>query len=235
MVLSVIIPAYNEEKRISSTLQKIGSFFDGKNMDYEVIVVDDGSGDRTVEISDNSALAKSGRLKVFRNGENRGKGYSVKRGVDVADGEYILFSDADLSTPVSAFDKLFESIGNGADVAIGSRAAAGSVVTVKQPFYRQTMGRVFNLLIRCILGERVWDTQCGFKLFRKEAAKTLFGKMTVTGFAFDAEILFLARRLGFKTEEVGISWENSPDSKVHPLFSSLRMLTDVIKIRLAHR
>lgn len=234
MELSIIIPAFNEEKRLGDTLESIKSFMDSKEFDYEVILVDDGSSDATSEIAKNTSLFKKGFLKILQNDGNRGKGYSVKRGVADSKGKYILFSDADLSTPISEFDKLMEGINKGADIVIGSRSIKTSKIEIRQPLYRQTMGRVFNLIIKCVLGEKFNDTQCGFKLFIGKAAKSLFDQLTVMGFAFDVEILFLARKNGFKVEERGVEWKNSSDSKVHPLRSSLEMLKDVLKIRLIH-
>ncbi|MFH1664827.1 MAG: dolichyl-phosphate beta-glucosyltransferase [Candidatus Omnitrophota bacterium] len=233
MELSIIIPAFNEEKRLGSTLDKIRAFMAAKKMGLEVIVVDDGSYDGTSRVARESALA--GRLKLLRNRKNTGKGFSVAKGVAEASGRLILLSDADLSTPIGEFDKLKGRIDGGADIAIGSRASALSQVLVRQPLYRQTMGRTFNFIIRFLVGEEFRDTQCGFKLFRKEAAKKIFPELSIKGFAFDVEMLYLARRYGYKVEEVGVRWENSLESKVNPLVSSLPMLRDVIKIRMAHR
>ena len=197
--------------------------------------MDDGSTDRTKKVVLNSGLAKKGRLGFLQNEENMGKGYSVKKGVKEATGEYILFTDADLSTPIDELDKLLFSIESGADIAVGSRSVDTSSVMLRQPFYRQTMGKVFNLLIRLTLNENFKDTQCGFKLFRGDVAKSLFNDLTTNGFAFDAELLLLARKRGLKVKEVGVAWENSPSSTVHPISSSLHMLWDVLKIRRIHR
>ncbi|MFQ5953068.1 MAG: dolichyl-phosphate beta-glucosyltransferase [Candidatus Omnitrophota bacterium] len=235
MYLSVIIPSYNEEERIASTLQKIESFLEGKGFDYEILVVDDGSSDKTKKIALESNLAQKGRLGVLANEKNMGKGYSVKRGVREAIGEYILFTDADLSTPIDEIEKLLHGIECGADIAVGSRSINTSNVVMRQPLYRQTMGKVFNLLVRMFLGENFKDTQCGFKLFKQDAAKSLFGNLTTDGFAFDAELLFLARKRGYKVREIGVKWKNSPSSTVHPVSSSLRMLWDIFKIRRIHR
>jgi dolichyl-phosphate beta-glucosyltransferase len=208
---------------------------DSRGLDYEVIVVDDGSTDGTAGLAKTSGLSRVGRLTVLSNGKNMGKGFSVKRGVEKARGEYVLFSDADLSTPISEIEKLLAGLKGGADVAIGSRSAVDSQVVVRQPIFRQTMGKVFNFLVRFILGERISDTQCGFKAFRAHAAKSLFSEMSVAGFAFDAELLFLARKRGLKVIEAGVVWKNSPISKVSPISSSFSMLRDVLKVRIAHR
>ncbi len=235
MDLSIIIPAYNEEKRLGPTLEKIRAFMEGKDTSYEVIVVADGSEDRTREVAEESLLAKEGHITTLKNRKTRGKGYAIERGVRVADGDLILFTDADLSTPIEEIDKLIRSIKNGADIAIGSRSINTSEVLTRQPFYRQTMGKAFNLLIRLILGQKFKDTQCGFKLFKKDTAKVLFKQIKIPGFAFDAEIIYLALRNGFKVDEVGVKWLNSAESKVHPVFSSLQMLRDVIRVRFIHR
>lgn len=235
MFLSIVIPAYNESGRIEKTLELIGNFLEDRNIDSEVIVVDDGSTDDTTAVVKKSVLYGRGRIRILGNKDNRGKGYSVKRGVEEAKGEYVLFTDADLSTPIHEFDKLYAKLNEGADIAIGSRAIRGSRVSVRQPLYRQTMGRVFNLFIRMLTGETLADTQCGFKLFRKKAAKKLFEKAMIDGFAFDVEILFMARREGYRITEAGIEWVNSHESKVHPVFSSLEMVRDIIKMRIFHR
>jgi dolichyl-phosphate beta-glucosyltransferase len=235
MYLSVIIPSYNEEKRIASTLDRIESYLERKGFNYEVLVVDDGSTDETKSVALESSLAKKGRLGILHNEKNMGKGYSVKRGVKEATGEYILFTDADLSTPIDELDRLLPAIESGADIAVGSRSADDSRVTARQPFYRQTMGKVFNLFVRIILGEKFKDTQCGFKLFKGDAAKSVFNDLVTDGFAFDTEVLLIARKKGLKIKEIGVVWENSPDSTVHPVASSLQMLRDIFKIRQIHK
>lgn len=235
MYLSIIVPAYNEEKRLGSTLEELKTFMDKKGFAYEVLIVDDGSTDGTQEVSRSSTLSREGRLRVLDNKVNRGKGYSVKHGVSKSKGGLILFSDADLSAPINEFDKLEAAIVSGADIAIGSRSVKGSSVRVRQPFYRQSMGRIFNFYVRVILGVNLSDTQCGFKLFRSECAEALFEEVRTEGFAFDAEILFLARRKGLRVDEIGVEWVNSPESKVHPLFSSMRMFRDILMVRLIHK
>ena len=147
----------------------------------------------------------------------------------------ILFSDADLSTPIKEFDKLEAAIVSGADIAIGSRSVKDSIVRIRQPFYRQSMGRIFNFYVRVILGINLSDTQCGFKLFCSECAEALFEEVRTEGFAFDAEMLFRARRNGLRVDEIGVEWVNSPESKVHPLFSSMRMFRDILIVRLIHK
>lgn len=235
MYLSIIVPAYNEEKRLGPTLEEIKAFMDKKGFAYEVLLVDDGSTDGTQEVSRSSTLSREGRLRVLDNKVNRGKGYSVKHGVSKSKGELILFSDADLSTPIKEFDKLEAAIVSGADIAIGSRSVKDSIVRIRQPFYRQSMGRIFNFYVRVILGINLSDTQCGFKLFCSECAEALFEEVRTEGFAFDAEMLFRARRNGLRVDEIGVEWVNSPESKVHPLFSSMRMFRDILIVRLIHK
>src|SRR3989344_5891622 len=162
--LSIIIPAYNEEKRIGSTLSKVCGFLKTKNYEHEVILVDDGSNDKTILEAKDSELAKTNKLKIVKNGMNKGKGFSVKNGVLNSAGEFVLFSDADLSTPIEEADKLFNYMGKGYDIVIGSRSIAGSDVRVRQPFYREKMGRVFNFFVSSLLMGGFVDTQCGFKL-----------------------------------------------------------------------
>jgi len=233
--LSIVIPAYNEEKRLGVTLEKIKNYMDLQDYEYDVVVVSDGSTDGTREVAENSLLYKDGKLRFFCNVKNMGKGFSVKKGVSSVDGEWILFTDADLSTPMKEIDKLFKKSENGADIVIGSRAVKTSKVEVRQPFYRQLMGKTFNLLIRVVLNQKFKDTQCGFKLFKGKTAKRIFQETKLAGFAFDVEMLFLALRYGFKVEEVGVIWINSKESRVHPIFSSLQMFRDIIRIRFIHR
>ncbi len=232
--LSIIIPAYNEEKRIGPTLSNVCGFFKTKNYEYEVILVDDGSSDRTVSEAEDSELANTGKLKIVKNSVNKGKGFSVKNGILKSLGEYVLFSDADLSTPIEEADKLFDHIGKGYDIVIGSRSIAGSNVKVRQPFYREKMGRIFNYFINSLLMGGFIDTQCGFKLFKGSVARQIGKELTINGFCFDVEMLYLARKEGYKIAEVGITWENSPQSKVRVFSSSLSMFIDLLKIKRRH-
>ncbi len=232
--LSIIIPAYNEEKRLSSSLDKISRYFNTKDLEYEVIVVDDGSTDRTVDIARESGLARSGKLSVISNGENRGKGFSVKSGILASLGEYVLFTDADLSTPITEFDKLWSMLDQGYDVVMASRSIEGSVLKVRQPWYRQTMGRVFNLFVKTFLFADHNDTQCGFKLFKGNAAREIAKKMEVNGFCFDVEMIYLAQKAGYRVKETGVLWENSIESKVTVLNSSFSMFADLLRIKRWH-
>ncbi len=232
--LSIVIPAYNEEGRIGSTLEKIHDFLKIKDYISEVIVVDDGSSDKTVQTVLKSALYGEGRLRLIKNEVNRGKGYSVKKGIINSMGGYILFSDADLSTPIGEVDKLFEFIDKGYDIVIGSRALAGSDVKVHQPWYRETMGKIFNFFVKSILMKGINDTQCGFKLFKLSLAKDIVSHMKTDGFSFDVEMLYLAIKNKYNIKEVPVIWLNSPKSKVNLIFDSTRMFFDLIRIKLIH-
>lgn len=226
--LSIIIPAYNEEHRIGDTLKKITAYLSQKPFTAEIIVADDGSTDRTVKIAEELRIPN---LRIVKNITNLGKGAAIKNGVSAARGELILFSDADNSTPIEEVEKLISAIEEGYDVAIGSRALPDSNIVVHQPFYRETMGRIFNFLVQLLVLKGIKDTQCGFKLFRREVAKKVFSEQQLKGFAFDVEILLLARRAGYCIKEVGITWINSPASRVHPLRDASRMFTDLWRLR----
>ncbi|OIO66627.1 glycosyl transferase [Candidatus Woesearchaeota archaeon CG_4_10_14_0_2_um_filter_57_5] len=217
--LSIVIPAYNEEARIGKTLAQIR-----KHVPHaELIVVDDGSSDGTV------ALARRAGAKVLVNERNRGKGYSVRRGMLAAQGGLILFSDADLSTPITELPR-FLSLARDHDVVIGSRSVTGSRVVVHQPLYRELIGKTFNLLVQVMAVPGIKDTQCGFKLFSRDAAR-VFSVCRLDGFSFDVEALFVARKLGFSIKEEPVEWRNAAGSKVHPVRDALRMLRDLFVIR----
>ena len=236
MFLSIIIPVYNEEDRLGITLSRIHSYLNTKEYKYEVIVVDDGSSsDKTREIALASSLKSAGNLKLLSNQKNRGKGFSVRRGIIAANGEYILFSDADLSTPIQELDKLLEYTKSGYDIAIGSRSMSGSDVRVHQPFYREFMGRIFNLIVQIAVFKGIIDTQCGFKLFKSNIAKEIADKMRIDRFSFDVEMLYLARRMNCKIKEVPVVWINSPSSRVDPIRDSVKMFLDILYIKRLHR
>jgi dolichyl-phosphate beta-glucosyltransferase len=233
--LSIVIPAYNEEKRIAGTLDKIHGFLKTKNYSYEVIVVDDGSADRTVGVSEESSLAKERSLRVVKNSGNKGKGFSVKSGILKSTGEFVLLSDADLSTPIGEIDKLFCAIKEGNDIVIGSRALKGSMVSVHQPWYREIMGKTFNFFVKMLLMRGFNDTQCGFKLLRGDVARSIAPTMKIDGFCFDVEMLYLARIKGYNIREIGVVWKNSPESKVRLIFSPLSMFLDLFSIKRIHK
>lgn len=222
MYLSVIIPCYNEAQIIGSTLQKVGYFLKEKQWESEIIVVDDGSIDGTAEV------ARKFGFKVLLNGKNRGKGYSVKRGAEEAQGELILFLDADLSTPIEEIDKLLP-YAKDYDVIIGSRVIAGADVERYQPWHKVIGGKIGNQIIKIFLGLNIRDTQCGFKLFKRSALE-VFKKQTIDGWGFDFELLYIAKKLGYKIKEVGVIWFNDPDSKV-TFGSYWRTLGEVFRVR----
>lgn len=229
--LSIIIPAYNEETRLRSSVEKILSFLDKKDYKSEVIVVDDGSSDGTSgSVAD---LVDKNLIRVLKNEQNRGKGFAVRQGVSAADGEFILFSDADLSTPIEEVDKLLRFlVEENYDIAIGSRALRDSRIIVRQPIYREYMGKAFNKIARFFTFRKIYDSQCGFKLFRREVAKKLFTLQKIDGFAFDAEVLFLAQKRGYKIKEAPVRWINNPDTKVRALSDSAKMFFELVKIRI---
>ena len=228
--LSVVIPAYNEEVRLGPSLLRVQAYLRGRGLSAEVIVVDDGSDDGTAEAARSSPLD----VEVLVNEQNRGKGYSVRRGAMAARGEIVLFSDADFSSPIEETEKLERAIEDGADVAVGSRAMAESDVQVHQPIYRELMGKVFNRLVQWFVFPGISDTQCGFKAFRRSAAQAIFARQTFDGFVFDVEILYIARRLGLEVREVPVVWRNSPDTRVGALRDSLAMFRQILRIRKIH-
>ena len=205
-MISVVIPAYNEERKIAGSVKTIASFF--ADMEIEIIVVDDGSRDHTIERLNETGIAS---LRVVTNPANRGKGYSMKRGVMESRGEYILLTDTDLSTPIAEFDKLFPCLSE-FDVAIGSRGMKES--SVKNALHRTWLGTLANRLFIKLLLPGIRDSQCGFKLFRGEAAHRIFSRQTLSGFGYDFEILFIARVNGYRIREVGVTWNHSDESKV---------------------
>lgn len=229
--LSVVIPAYNEEPNLSTTLRDIAGFLRTKDYPYEIIVVDDGSKDRTSEI----AAAEARRFDSFvllKNPANRGKGYSVKRGVLEAGGELVLFMDADNSTRIGQIDPLCDALQGGFDVAIGSRRLQGSAIDLAQPVWRRILGNTYIWLSKWLLGAKVQDVNCGFKLFKKEAAKSLFPRLTREDWTFDSELIFLISKLGLKLKEVPVRWHDIRTSKVKPLRDGVRSLWGLCKIRL---
>jgi dolichyl-phosphate beta-glucosyltransferase len=228
--LSVIIPAYNEEKRLGKTLSGLSDYFHACGMDAEVIVVDDGSVDGTRRLAEEKC-AKYPWLKVIGYTENRGKGHAVRTGIALAEGEVLLFFDADASTPIEEIQKVLPLIEKGADVVIGSRSLPNSDVRVHQPWYRETMGRVFNLFVHWIVLDGFVDTQCGFKAFRRKAAREIFALQRMSGFSFDVELLVIAGILGYTVREAPVVWVNSPMSRVHPVWDSIKMLVELMKIR----
>jgi len=227
---SIIIPAYNEGARVGATLEKVLAHVAKLGWDAEIIAVDDGSRDNTVEIIRGYA-EKNPRLRLLQNPGNRGKGYSVRNGMLHAQGELLLFSDADLSAPIEEADKLFGAIAGGADIAIGSRWLRRDLQTQRQPFYRQIFGRIFNLMLRITLGLTFKDTQCGFKAFTRDAAMQIFPLQKIERWGFDPELLYLARKLKFKVAEVPVEWAHSEGTRISPLRDGTRMFLEMLKIR----
>jgi dolichyl-phosphate beta-glucosyltransferase len=229
-MLSIIIAAYNEEKRIGESLRKLHHYLQEQSRNYEIIVVDDGSSDRTAPLV--RELAGSiPNLRVIRYDKNRGKGYALRTGVLASQGGLVLVSDADLSTPIEEFEKLLSFLPD-SGLAIGSRALARSEILAKQPWWRQAMGRTFNRVVKLVVTNEFSDTQCGFKLFAGETARRLFRRARIDRFAYDVEILALAGEQGYRTAEVPVRWINDPASSVRPVRDSLRMLIDLCRIRL---
>jgi glycosyltransferase involved in cell wall biosynthesis len=231
--LTVVIPAYKEAARIGLTLQRILTFFDSNAWDGEVIVVLDGGRDGTADEVQRVAGADP-RVRIEDNGFNKGKGYSVRRGMLAARGRYALFSDADLSTPIEEAPRLIAAIDAGADVAIASRALAASNVQVHQPWWRESMGRVFNWFVQRLALPGIRDSQCGFKCFRGDVAHRVFALQRVERFAFDVEVLSIARSLGYTIAELPVTWVDQPASTVNPLTAPASMLLDLVRIRMNH-
>ena len=233
--LSVVIPAYNEQQRLGPTLERIATYLHEQPWPAEIIVVDDGSSDATAQLAREIIEAGPVPGRVLINEQNRGKGYSVKRGMTESTGRLALFSDADLSTPIEHTADLRAAIEKGADIAVGSRATPYSEIEVRQPFMRQTAGKMFSVVQRAILGSGIRDTQCGFKMFTRETVEAVFPHQRLERWAFDAELIFIALRLGFEVVEVPVHWVNSPDTKVNALTDGLQMVADLWKIRRMHR
>jgi dolichyl-phosphate beta-glucosyltransferase len=232
VALSVVIPAYNEERRILPTLEAIAAYLARKDWSAEILVVDDGSTDATADLVLKSSGTLPG-LRLLRNGRNRGKGYSIRHVFTESRGTLVLLTDADLSTPIEEIEKLLPAVqeeGNG--IAVGSRALDLSLLEVPQGWMRQSMGRSFNLVVRLLTGLSIRDTQCGFKLLKRDLFIPIFRATRVDRFSYDVEILYLARRRGIRAAEIPVIWRNSPQSRVSIIGDPLQMLWDVVKIVL---
>jgi len=229
--LSLIFPAYNEEFRISKSLDTAFEYLSKQSYSFEVIVVDDGSKDKTVEV----VSRLNNDMKIIKQPRNLGKGAAVRRGMLEANGTYRVFSDSDLSTPIYELEKLLTILQNSTDVCIGSRGIDSSLIKEHQPFYREFMGRFFNQIVQLYLLKGIKDTQCGFKGFKEKAAIDIFSNATLDGFSFDVEILFLARKLGYTIKEVAVEWFNDDRTTVDPFKDSIRMLFELIKIKRLHK
>jgi dolichyl-phosphate beta-glucosyltransferase len=228
--LSIVIPAFNESVRIQATLESVIECVRARGWQAEVLVVNDGSTDRTPQIV-KQFQASAPELKLLENPGNRGKGYSVRAGLLAAAGEMVMFTDADLSAPIEEAERLIAAIRAGADIAIGSRWLESSRQTHRQPLYRQFFGRCFNGVTRLVMGLPFADTQCGFKAFTREAAQTVFRLQTIERWGFDPEILFIALRRGYRVVEVPVSWAHDARSRISYLRDGARMLQDVAIIR----
>ncbi|MBI5102924.1 MAG: glycosyltransferase family 2 protein [Nitrospirae bacterium] len=229
--LSVVIPTFNEELRIPGTIEKMSAYLDGMDLDYEIIVVDDGSSDGTVRLLGELGKRFSG-LRLLTLGENTGKGAAVRKGVLASRGSLVLMSDADMSTPIEEIERLLPYMRDGIDIALGSRGLRESDLEIRQPWYREWMGKTFNLLVRGLGIRGIKDTQCGFKLFKGDIARRLFAQSSINGFSFDVEILFIAAREDCSVKEVPIRWLNSPASKVNILWDPVVMLIELLRIKL---
>jgi dolichyl-phosphate beta-glucosyltransferase len=226
----VVVPCFNEEQRLPRTVEQIERYLDTKRTPYELILVDDGSTDGTRQVMD-AAVERHNGVRVEALPHNRGKGRALAVGVAAAKGDEILVTDADLSTPIEEFDKLEAAVHDGAGIAIASRALRASRVEVSQPIYRVLMGKGFNLIVQAVLLPGIWDTQCGFKLFRAEIAHRVFAHLITDGFGYDPEVLYRARKQGVKIAEVPVVWRNSSPTKVSAVRSSLDMLRHVVRLR----
>jgi len=227
--VSIIVPSFNEELRLPASLEKIANYIREKRPNTEVLVVDDGSADRTAEVAE-SWKDRIPQLRVLSNGTNRGKGFSVRHGAQEARGDIVLFTDADLSAPIEEGEKLLAALKT-YDVAIGSRAVDRSLIEVHESLFREFAGIVFNRLVRIILRLPFVDTQCGFKAFRRERCRIVFEQQTIERFGFDPELLYLARHHGLSIQEVPVRWSHSPATKVNMMRDSLQMFADVFIIR----
>jgi dolichyl-phosphate beta-glucosyltransferase len=227
---SIVLPAYNESERIAETIEKIFTFAAQRGWQTEIIVVDDGSSDDTAEVVQRCAATRPG-VRLLRNPGNRGKGYSVRHGMLQAQGEILLFSDADLSSPIAEAEKLFAALAGGADIAIGSRWLKTELQLRRQPLYRQFYGRIFNLALRLILGLQFKDTQCGFKAFSRHAAHALFPLQKIERWGFDPELLYLAKRQHLRVEEVPVAWAHRQGTRINPLRDGMRMFVEMLQIR----
>ena len=229
MYLSVIVPAYNEEKRITNTLLEIGQYLSQQNFDYEIIVVNDGSEDKTTEVVENLKY-KIKNLNIISNEKNCGKGYVVRQGLIEAKGDYRLFIDADNSTSIKEFNKFLPFLTN-FDIIIGSRSVKESEIVIAQPFYRKFLGNIFRLISQTFIG--LWgisDSQCGFKLLTSKTVKDVLPRCKINGWSFDAEMLIIAQKLGYKIKEIPVVWKDDKKSKVK-IKGMFVAISDLVKIK----
>ncbi len=229
--LSIVVPAYNEEKRLGASLKRMLAYFDSQSYSFEILVVDDGSTDGTCSLVDTIAGCRQ-QVKLLRYEKNQGKGHAVRYGMLRASGSRVLFSDADLATPIEEVEKLLARMDEGCDVAIGSRDVPGSELVLRQPGLREFSGRAFNKLVQVMAVPGIHDTQCGFKLFTQATCRNVFSRSKVNDWAFDVEALHIAvKLLGLRVQEVPIRWAHQAGSKINPLKDGVRMVRTVFKIR----
>ena len=228
--LSVIVPAYNEEARIGATLVRISEYLDAQPFTSEVLVVDDGSTDATRAVVEAIPASRT-PISVLHYDGNRGKGYAVRHGMLRAAGDFVLFSDADLSTPIEEYEHLFAAMQDGTEVAIGSRDVKGSKLEKRQSLVREFGGKCMNRLIQILAVPGIHDTQCGFKLFTRGASQNIFTLCQVDGFSFDIEALYLGRQLGYRVAEVPVRWKHMEGSKLSPFRDAVKMIRTLFRIR----
>jgi dolichyl-phosphate beta-glucosyltransferase len=235
MELSIVIPAYNEEKRIAFTLEKSIAFLQERPWQYELLPVDDGSADATVErINEVSNLYP--QVRCIENGRNRGKGYSIRHGLDEAKGQYIGFMDADYKTDIAGLDDVMPLFLDGADGIIGDRTLGKTEITRARKRYREVGSHVFRTMLQVLMGLRQYnDTQCGFKFFRADVIRDLFARQKVDGYMFDVEILLLASKIGYRIEKIPVKWTFDPDSRFNPVVGMVRNMSELARIRWQHR
>jgi dolichyl-phosphate beta-glucosyltransferase len=228
--LSVIIPAFNEEKRLPRTLQSVHEYLQTKADTFEIIIVDDGSTDGTVDVVQDFGRHNDG-VRLLSYAPNQGKGYAIRTGILAANGDLLLIDDADGSSPIEELKRLEAAIISGADLAIGSRNMPDDETRIKARFHRKHLGNTFNFIVQSLLLPGIQDTQCGFKLFKHEVGQDLFSVSTKNGFAFDVEVLYIAKLRGYKLKEISINWTTVTGSKVNVIVDSIKMLFDVLSIK----
>jgi dolichyl-phosphate beta-glucosyltransferase len=232
--VSIVVPAYNEERRLPPTLIDMIDYFDRQSFTYEIVVVDDGSRDGTGEVVKKFERVRE-QVKLIQLPKNQGKGHAVRLGVLNTRGKTILFADADGATPIGEFSKLYSAIQSGSEIVIGSRALTSTDTKVSTSVHRRLLGRIFNRWVNTVLLPDITDTQCGFKMFSRNTAQFLFKNQSSDRFSFDVELLYIARKAAIPVKEVAINWNNIPGSKVNLVVDSLKMLRDVLRFRVLHR
>ena len=230
--LSVIVPAYNEEEKIKSAIQKISEFLNLHDFLSEIIIVDDGSVDNTLIEGEKEAKKHRRRIKFFKNNPNRGKGHALKKGMIRASGEVVLFTDVDLSTPLDSFNKMLPHLKNGYDIVMGSRHLPESKFLVHQSIWRQKIGGIFNKIVFNFFLKDIADANCGFKAYKNSVAKDLYSRLTIDRWGFDVEIIYMAQKYGYKIKEVPVEWSNDPRSKVKIIRDMLGTIKELAQIKV---